>query len=214
MRYDLIMIEVLLKSPIIKYLPKNVVEIGSRDGHDINTIKNIFSIKDENCFIFEAHPDCYQNIKNTYKNFNVFNCAITDKTGVIKFNAGIVGQEGNIGMSSVLEQNSGGFKSKQVEIDGWRFDEICKQLNLKEIDLVKIDVEGHSLNVLESFGDTIKNTKYIQIELEHVQIWKNQKVYENIKDFLLENNFIEIGFMRHCYSQSDSLWANNNCINK
>jgi FkbM family methyltransferase len=208
------MTEVLTNAGITNFIPKNIFEIGSRDGHDTNFLKQIFNISNSNCYIFEAHPDCYSFIKSTYPQFNVFNCGITNKTGTIKFNAGIVGEEGNIGMSSILKQNNNEFKSKEILVDGWRFDDICKQLNLLEIDIVKIDVEGHSLEVLEGFGTTLNHTKMIQIELEHDELWKNQATYDTVKDFLIKHDFIEIAFMRHSWSQSDSLWLNKKYVNK
>jgi FkbM family methyltransferase len=46
-----------------------------------------------------------------------------------------------------------------------RFEEYwVEKLNSCEIDLVKIDVEGHELSVLNSFGAALFKTKYIQFE--------------------------------------------------
>jgi FkbM family methyltransferase len=212
MRYDLIMTEVLLKSSITKVTPKNVIEIGSRDGHDTEAMRKMFNVPEENCYIFEAHPDCFSYISKTYPKFNVFNCAITNQTRPISFNAGVVGIEDNIGMSSLLER--GGFHSNKVTVDGWRFDEICTQLSLTSLDLVKIDVEGHTLEVLNGFGNMIQNTKVIQVEAEHIEVWEGQATYDKIKEFLSKKGFEEIAYMRHNWVQSDSLWINNNCINK
>lgn len=207
MRYDLIMIELSMKQ-FVNFKLNNIIEIGSRDGHDTECIRNIFDLSNEQCYIFEAHPDCYESIKKTYPDFNVFNCAVTNKTGIVKFNAGIFGVEDNIGISSILKDITGKFKSKQISIDGYRFDEICDKINLSDIDLVKIDVEGHAKEVLHGFGKMIDRTKAIQIELEHVECWEGQALYEDIKNFLLTKDFIEVFFIRHAYDQSDSFWIN------
>jgi FkbM family methyltransferase len=213
MRYDLIMIDVILKSGISNIRPKNIVEIGSRDGHDVKTLSDLYSIKEDDCYIFEAHPDCYNQIKSTYSNYNTYNCAITCETGPITFNAGIIGQEGNIGMSSINKQVQSGFISKEVVVDGWRFDDACNHLKINSIDLCKIDVEGHSLEVLKSFGKMLDVTKIIQVELEHSQIWKDQATYDEVKQFLMDNNMVEVANIRHCWTQSDSLFINKNYIN-
>lgn len=214
MRYDLIITELIAKSPLVSFVPKNIVEIGSRDGHDVNALKQIFNVTDNNCYIFEAHPDCYDQIKTTYSNFNVYNCAITNKTGPIKFNAGIIGVEGNVGISSVFDYKLGDFKSKEVEVDGWRFDDVCQHIELDQLDIVKIDVEGHSLEVLEGFGHMLQSTKLIQIELEHTEVWHNQATYDAVKQFFTSNGFIEVAHIRHSWCQSDSLWINDKYINK
>lgn len=205
MRYDLLMIDVAMKQ-FIKLPPKNIFEIGSRDGHDMEYMRRLFNLPEQSCYIFEAHPDCYANIGNTYPNFNLFNCAITNKTGVVEFNAGIVGVEDNIGGSSILRDVTGNFRSNTVSVDGWRFDEACHKLGIEEVDLVKIDVEGHTQEVLDGFGNMLDKTKAIQVELEHSECWEGQALYEDIKRYLIDNNFIEVFFIRHAHDQSDSFW--------
>jgi FkbM family methyltransferase len=206
------MLEMTLRSMICNTPPSNIIEIGSRDGHDTHTLSKMCNLPENKCYIFEAHPDCFNFIKQTYPKFNVFNCAVTNKTGPVTFNAGIVGVEGNIGMSSLLDKED--FSSNKVQVDGWRFDEICKELKLKTLDLVKIDVEGHTLEVLEGFGSMLSCTKILQLELEHVEIWKTQATYEKVKDFLTTHNFEQVAYSRHSWTQSDSVWINNNFINK
>jgi FkbM family methyltransferase len=207
MRYDLLMIELALKNHV-NFNMSNFVEIGSRDGHDTNTIKTIFNLRESDCYIFEAHPDCYQSIVNTYPSFNTFNCAVSNETKPIEFNAGIVGIEPNIGVSSVLDMTTDGFKSNRITVDGWRFDDICDNIGLSEIDCLKLDVEGYTYEVLESFGLMLGRVKVLQIEMEHYEAWKGQKLYEEIKTFMTDNDFIEVFFIRHSYGQSDALFIN------
>lgn len=206
------MIELTLKE-IFKSTPLNFVEIGSRDGHDTDYIRKVFNIPESSCYILEAHPDCYSQIKSRYSNYNVYNCAITNKTGVLEFNAGIMGVEDNIGCSSILEDASGGFKSNKVTVDGWRFDELCEQLRLYNIDLIKIDVEGHTKEVLEGFGEMLKAVKILQVELEHKEAWKGQALYDDIAGYLRANNFEQVIFIKHSHDQSDSIWANRQYYN-
>jgi len=211
MRYDFIAIEMGVKN-ILNFKPKNFIEIGSRDGHDTKTMQQLFGIPSENCYIFEAHPELFLNIKNTYPEFNIFNCAISNNTKPITFNAADLKQEANPGLSSVLETVNGNFKSYTVTVDGWRMDDISENMNIHDVDLVKIDVEGFSLQVLKGFGDLLNNTQCIQIELEHKEFWKGQSSYDEVKSFLNKNNFIEIVHIRIGHDQSDSLWVKNNLI--
>tara|TARA_Y100001963_G_C6791507_1_gene455708 strand:+ start:4863 stop:5528 length:666 start_codon:yes stop_codon:yes gene_type:complete len=211
MRYDFIAIETGIKH-ILNFTPQNFIEIGSRDGHDTKTMQQIFNISPSNCYIFEAHPELFRNIENQYPEFNTYNCALSDKTEPIIFNAADLKNEVNPGASSVLEAIDENFKSNKVEVDGWRMDDISKNLNINNIDLVKIDVEGFSLQVLKGFGDLLNNTKCIQIELEHKECWKKQSNYDEVKSFLNKNNFTEIIHIRMVHDQSDSLWVKNNLI--
>ena len=62
---------------------------------------------------------------------------------------------------------------------------------LDEIDLVKIDVEGATYEVLESFGSDINKLKFIHLEAEYVQFWQNQKLYSDVSNLLLGYGFKE-----------------------
>lgn len=208
MRYDLMMLTLGVKH-LLQHQPKNFIEIGSRDGHDTHIVSNELSIKPSNCYIFEAHPNCFTDIQKQYSQYNSFNCAISNKTGPITFNAGIVGVEDNIGCSSILDDTNSTFRSKKVTVDGWRFDDVCQHIGLQDtLDLIKIDVEGHTYEVLEGFGDTLQRTKAIQLELEHKESWKDQKLYQDISNFLTQNSFEQVFYVKHSHDQSDSLWVN------
>lgn len=213
MRYDFSTIDIALNH-IINFIPRNFVEIGSRDGHDTKTIQRMFNIPHQNCYIFEAHPELFKKIQNQYPEFNVYNCAISNKTSPLVFNAADLDSEDNPGMSSVLETVDSTFKSYKVNVDGWRMDEVSANILLHSIDLVKIDVEGFSLQVLQGFGSLLENTKCIQIELEHKEVWKDQSDYESVKQFLNSKNFVELVHIRMTHDQSDSLWVQRNLIDK
>ena len=77
-------------------------------------------------------------------------------------------------------------------------------LNIPKCDLFKIDIQGYELNVLKGAGDFIKNIKYIIMEEPKPIIntnylpvnihskYINAPSSQEIKDFMIKNNFIEI----------------------
>ena len=187
MRHDINQLTSLLKAQ--SFEPITFIEIGSRDGHDTNYIRQYWNLQSQNCFIIEAHPQCYKNIVHTYPELQVLHIAASDKTEVVTFNAGIFGKEVNVGISSVLQRVGDEFISEQVEVDGWRMEEVMCHLPVDRFDFMKIDVEGFALQVLKGFGDKIKHTQYIQVELETVQIWSNQSYYSEVVKYLEKYNF-------------------------
>lgn len=208
MRHDINQLTDLLKQE--NFEPTSFIEIGSRDGHDTNYVCQYWSLDPKNCYIIEAHPQCYNFIKQQYPQFNTLNIAASNKTEVIKFNAGVIGQEENIGVSSALNRTLSEFISEQIEVDGWKMEEVMNHFNLSSIDFMKIDVEGLGLQVLEGFGEKIKNTKYIQIELEVAQVWENQSYYKDVVDYLNTKGFIIINDVDLDQYQKDVLFKNIN----
>lgn len=188
MRHDIRQLTELLTN--YNFKPKNFIEIGSRDGHDTYHISQFWKLEPSNCFIIEAHPKCYENIINQYPYFNTFNVAATDETKVVSFNAGIFGQEENVGISSVLDRVYSPFISEKVEVDGWRMDEMMNELKTQSFDFAKIDVEGLGLEVLKGFGNKITTLKYIQIELETQEVWEGQSLYGDVVSYLQNNDFV------------------------
>ena len=208
MRQDIYQLTEILKQQ--NFSPKNFIEIGSRDGHDTNYISQYWNIGSNNCYIIEAHPGCFEYIVRTYPNFNTLNVAASNETKQITFNAGIIGKEPNIGVSSVLNRTVNEFISEPITVDAWRMSDVMDYFNIPGFDFMKIDVEGFGLEVLQGFGDKLKNCAYIQIELEVKQVWDAQSYYEDVIDFLDKQNFVILHDVNLNDVQHDVLFKNKN----
>jgi FkbM family methyltransferase len=196
-------------------IPRSVLEIGSRDGNDASFIANYFSVPSDKVFVVEPHPKHINHIKQTYPEFNLFEVAISDKLGIIEFDVIESRSWDETGRSSLL--------SRSPEYPIYNDDQVLRQenwhkvvsipgrtllneINLPEIDLVKIDVEGATYEVLKSFGSDIKKLKFIHLEAEYVQFWKNQKLYSDVANLLLEYGFKEAYKIDLGYDQCDTVW--------
>jgi FkbM family methyltransferase len=182
MRHDIRQLTDLLKQENFK--PTTFIEIGSRDGHDTAMMQRYWNLSPKNCYIIEAHPILCVGIEMSYPQFNTFNVAASNKTGIVQFQAGIIGVEENVGVSSVLNRTMGELKHDLIEVESIRMDEFMNENFIDSFDFMKIDVEGFGLQVLEGFGDKIKKTKYIQIEVEIKQVWEGQSYYTDIVEYM------------------------------
>jgi len=214
------------------YINKNnlniIFEIGSRDGLDAIALYNYF--KPKNIYIFEANNELIPVIKkNTSKyKFIIENYAIYSTDDEIKkFYICI----SNIGASSLLgtiekdyftnniskiysrEKQMKSYELYQkyriIETKTQRLDTYCKNNNIDSIDLICIDVEGVGLHVLQSLGKYIKNIKYIVCEYNKVYGRKNQDTYDEINEYLENNNFKLIKNIERDKFLGDGLWVNN-----
>lgn len=169
--------------------PTTFIEIGSRDGHDTRIIQDYWKLDPSNCYIVEAHPALFVGIEMAYPQFNNFNVAASNETGTIQFQAGVIGEEENVGVSSILNRTLSPFIHEVVEVESIRMDQLMEENNIDSFDFMKLDVEGYGLQVLEGFGDKIKSTKYIQIELEKQPVWENQSLYDDVVGYLQTKGF-------------------------
>ena len=77
---------------------------------------------------------------------------------------------------------------KHVKVKTIKLENVFKNKKFNKVDLLKIDTEGHELEVLKGLNKKIKKIKYILIEFH------NDKIYlrydpKKIHNYLLKNNF-------------------------
>ena len=141
----------------------------------------------------------YKNLKikvENKKEFKIFNYALAEKDGYKKFY-----EVEGIFQSSFLKPNynflnqfpnSERFKiKKELKINCKKFDSFKENF-----DFIKIDTQGYNYNVLVGGKNKLKNTLAIEtLEVEFVQIYQNQKLFEDIKKYLQSKDFIFIDFI-------------------
>lgn len=162
----------------------NVLDIGANIGnHSV-----FFSKYFKKVLSFEPNPHSFDLLKlNTkkYKKINIFNFGLSNKNSTQDFYS----YELNYGGSSLKKNNKIPYQKFKAKF--YKFDQLKKVE--KNIDLIKIDVEGEELNVLKGLKDTIKKNEPIIIFEVHKDEIRNgsSKVIDYLKD-LKYNNFYSI----------------------
>lgn len=113
----------------------------------------------------EVHQDFSEILRlNNIPNVEVHPYGLSNR----EFTAGLYYPPTNIGSGRLSPKGWGEYQFKTLD-----------SLNFKRVDVVKIDVEGHELEVLEGGKETIKRCqpKFIQIEINRGKI-------EEIKDYI------------------------------
>jgi len=204
--------------------PRNVLEIGSRDGNDAEFLRNYFNISKNMVFVVEPNPISANQIKINHPEQKIFEFAISEEVGMLKFNAINVNNQMYVGMSSLLKRRKDTGYSQEELMRSWENWIEVKSITGKMLfdligediyDLVKIDVEGATLQVLRSLGDEIKKIKYLHLEAEQKPLWEGQFTYDVICQYMLEMDFIEL--YKQDFSilgQCDTVWCNKKMMNK
>ena len=126
-------------------------------------------------YSFEPNPDIYKYL--------VANIKLNDVKNVKALNIGLSSSSGKLRFFADTPEHSG---SSKITEDGDREIEVVPldRFDLPEVELIKIDVEGHELDVLKGAERTLKNTKRVICE-----IWEDSPRRQQTLDFMEKLGF-------------------------
>ena len=180
---------------------KKVIDIGAHKGEFLKTLNKIDSIKE--VYSLEPQREIYKELLkniNTKKN-KAFNIAISNKEGEKLLSINKLSMTSTF---SKIQKKSKYFKIKKFivgdqkvyeKVKVKKLDNFVKLIkNKNKIDLLKIDTEGHELEVLKSGIKTLSNVKFILIEFRLNDMYLNynsNKIHNflKLKKFKLVKNF-------------------------
>ena len=216
--YDLVD-NLIHQKRIVKFIDnKNiriVLDIGAHKGEFLNHIKKIKSIR--KVYSLEPQKKIFKELLKEIDNkkFFAYNIAISNNNGKQKM------QINDFSMTSTLSKLNEkskyykiknliiGNKKKKFEfIKTEKLDFFTKKRKLKNIDLLKIDTEGHELNVVKSGLKTLKKTKYLLVEFRQNDLYLNYSS-SLLHKMITKNNFELVkNFKFPMFSMEDRLYKN------
>lgn len=141
-----------------------IVDAGSRDGDSAHWLASQLKA-DKKCQVIcvEAREDAAKSIKEKYPDFLVFPTAISDYIGNSSFVS--FEEEEFLGSSSLVQARAKAYsaKSSMIKVPVTRLDIIIEP---GDIDILKIDVEGHSVPAIVGMGRRMKDVLVAHIETE------------------------------------------------
>lgn len=177
----------ILKELIKKYSVMYFFDIGANCGYYSITLAKKF--RNLNIFAFEPNNDAYKKFNKTLK----INPEISKK--IILQNYGLSDKNSKLIMKSIIKygyaQTGGSTVNddyhKNYETQKALFKIGDKEINIKgSVIVLKIDVEGHEINVLKGIKKLLANNECIL----QVEIFK--KNFEIVNQFLINNKFFKI----------------------
>lgn len=141
-----------------------IIDVGSRDGDDAHWLfDNLDCEEDCQIICIEARIKAAKQIKKKYPTFKIFATAVSDYIGKSEFVS--FNDPEFSGSSSILLSRAKAYASSSsiITVPVTRLDTIIEP---GVIDILKIDVEGHSVPVLLGLGELLKDVLVAHIETE------------------------------------------------
>ena len=167
---------------------RRFLDIGANIGMYSYHFKNSFQKVDA----FEPLSEITHRLKPFQnENFKVHNVALSNKDGELKFNIPMINEKPIPSLAS-LEERDGECEVRTVKVntlDNYDYD---------DVDLIKIDVEGHEKNVIEGAIKVIKKNKpilIVEIEQRHINTDINE-VFDTILNLNYNGFFIQNGQLK------------------
>jgi hypothetical protein len=81
-----------------------------------------------------------------------------------------------------------------------------KKYNIKNVDIIWMDLQGAELLALKGLGEYIKNVEFIHTEVSYKEIYNGQVMFDELNKFVLLNDFIVINQLSMCGWQEDIIY--------
>jgi FkbM family methyltransferase len=179
---------------LLKYINTNdvVFDIGGNIGQtSLNIAKKIGNYGKVYCF--EPYPENFEALKTNISLNKNINNLIIENLGLGQF-------ESSMKMYKNCIHNSGGNRiisnlqnekfQELVDVEIKTIDNYCKENNINNIDVIKIDVEGFELFVLNGAIHTLQNlSPKLYIELCENNLKEHGSTPQDIIDYLSKFNY-------------------------
>ena len=217
------------KKKIIKFLKLNknhyinlFIDIGAHKGESIKFFSDNLKLK--KIISFEASKENFKFLKNKYnnmKNVTLENIALSSDISEKKFNQC---KESSSSTFSKINLNSkylfnkmkylnyskseNFYEEQSIKTD--TLDNYLNKNNIYNIDLIKIDTEGHEFEILKGLKQNIKNVKIIIFEHHYDNMLAKNYTFSDIHNYLEKNSFNNIFKIKMPFRKSfEYIYENN-----
>ena len=207
------------REKILKSLVNNekpiIFDIGANLGQSLLEFKSWWEASEVHCF--EPQEECWKNlekIKNNFSNnevcINKLAMSNVSKESKIFYSHEVDNTKGTSGFNKINLDSSDSIhlndiknsKSSNLMVEDYqktinhkrevqvvRADSYLEDLNINHIDLLKIDTQGHEPEVLEGFGNRLKDVGCVITELMFYDYYERSLSFSDIEKFLIPAGF-------------------------
>lgn len=158
-------------------------DIGANTGIYSTALEDV--VGSSNLYLFEPIPKLCQHLKERFATAHIFQLALSDHEGTQLLRVPIIKGtrfHTRATLNQHIEPDQTGFD--EIEVQLAPLDSVVQGLRIKSLGLMKIDVEGHELEVIRGAADTISRFKpwiLVEIEARHHQN-SISEVFDELQD--------------------------------
>ncbi len=179
-----------------QFLPENpvIVEAGSCNGRDGARMAKCWP--KGKVFAFEPVPELFEQVKKKAAkrpNMRCFQKALSDRNGsavfyLSEFNGKAAGSSSLLSPKIHLERTPEISFPDVLEVETVTLDDWAKSEQVDRVDFFWLDMQGYELNMLKASQLALK-ASVIYTEVEFVEVYAKQYLYEDMKLWMEENGF-------------------------
>ncbi len=203
---------------------KTIIDIGSHTGESISFFSKLYP--NSKIFGFEPQKNCFVQLKKKFnsKKIKIENYALGNKKSKKKLYKNYLSTTSTFSRLNINSKhfkiksfilgnsNAGYYSSETVNVNTLSY--FYKKNRLQKIDIVKIDTEGHEIEVLLGLKSISSNIKVIIIEHNFTDYYVNYDL-RKIKKFLQRNSFEnKANFKFPFMNYTDSVYINAKFLKK
>lgn len=195
--------------------PKSILDIGANVGQFYNEIKNIFP--NSYYYLIEGSESCEVVLEKLNVDYSI--CLLSDIEKEVDFY--IRKNEPRCTGNSIYRENTSFYDDDQIIIKKKQTKTLSNLLNNQSFDLIKIDVQGSEIDIINGGLDIFKRAKGILMEISLVEYNQKAPTKEFVYDYMNKLGFTpiaHIGNINHPLTyeliQQDILFLNKNYDNK
>jgi len=201
-------LDLILDHIFVNHNIRNIIQIGSNDGKRFDPLNKFLQKNDAKTIFVEPIKKYYDKLKKNYaerKNSIFENSAISENDGVLeifkvnennlKFYDDHVAGISSFDKKHLLKHN---VKDKHIsteKVNTLTIKSLIEKHNLKDIDLLFVDVEGHEGIIINNFFRTIDYRPIIIFEYIHI----NNNLFSNVLKNLKSNNYFYTDFEENLF---------------
>lgn len=184
------------------FLPESpvIVEAGAFDGND--TRKMSLQWPQGVIHAFEPVPEIFQRLLNntsTLKNVHYHPLALSDHNGIAEFyvserpnKPGIASQAGSLHKPKERLSQSPLIFPRTTTVTTITLDQWAHDNNIRAIDLLWLDTQGHELAILQAAPKMIQNIKVVLAEVSFIESYEGQPLYDDVVAWMIEHGFEQV----------------------